>query len=153
MGIVKNDKLHAANAMYAATASDLFAIPVSNDGTVMLPQDLSLDLAKKGLSASEQTTEDANVATIDSLNRRISELERTRQVTKVKWKKAPAPPPVAPDTIRVPVYYLATQVGNKESPTGECISIYEVHKVDEICTGTTISSEGDINEYHVKDSD
>ena len=44
------------------------------------------------------------------------------------------------DTIQVPVYYLATQVGNKEGPTGECIPIYEVRKVDEICPETTNSS-------------
>ena len=69
------------------------------------------------------------------------------QVTKVKVKKVPVPSNVMEinvqartDTIQVPVYYLATQVGSKEGPTGECISVYEVHKVDEICPEITNSS-------------
>lgn len=78
------------------------------------------------------------------------------QVTKVKIKKVPVPSNVVEtnvitrtDTIQVPVYYLATQVGNKEGPTGECIQVYEVHKVDEICPDTTNSYVEDTNEYHV----
>lgn len=58
-----------------------------------------------------------------------------------KWRKVPAPPPeIVRDTIREAYYYIATQVGNKEGPTGECIPIYEVHQVDEICTDNPNSS-------------
>lgn len=55
----------------------------------------------------------------------------TVQVVTTKWRKAPAPKPVIQvrtDT----VYYLATQVGNKEGPSEEGGAIYEVHKVDNI---------------------
>lgn len=105
-----------------------------------LPQDLLLDLAKKqGLNETAQTTVGVDSATVDSLKQRIVYLEQKRQVTKVKWRQAPAPDPIVhTDTIQVPVYYLATQVGTREGPTGECISVYEVHQVDEICPENTI---------------
>lgn len=129
--------------MNAATLPNtVITFPSTDVSNVVLPQDLSLDLAKKkGLNAStDKTTVGVDSVTIDSLKKRIAYLEQKRQVTKVKWRKAPVPKPIVKDTIRVPIYYLATQVGNKEGPTGKCISVYEVHKVDEICTGTTISS-------------
>ncbi len=64
-----------------------------------------------------------------------------KQVTKVKWRQATAPDPVVVrDTIREAHYYLATQVGTKEGPTGECIPIYEVRKVDEVCPQDSNSS-------------
>lgn len=142
-------------SMSAATMSRL---PVMDGGTIQfptLPQDLLLDLAKKqGLDTTKETIVVVDTAMVDSLKQRIYNLEQTRQVTKVKWRKAPAPKPIIErDTIQVPVYYLATQVGNKEGPTGECISVYEVHKVDEICSGTTISSAEGMNEYHIKGDD
>lgn len=116
-----------------------YQIPSGDTNTMVLPnlpQDLLLDLAKKqGLNTTEKTTVDVNSEIVDSLKQRIIDLEQTRQVTKVKWRRAPAPAPIVKtDTIQVPVYYLATQVGTKEGPTGKCISVYEVHKVDEICT-------------------
>ena len=54
------------------------------------------------------------------------------QVTKVKWRQAPAPDPIIKvDTIQVPVYYLATQVGIKEEPTDtNQVILYEVHKIE-----------------------
>ena len=70
-----------------------------------------------------------------------------QQVTKVKVKKVPVPSNVMEinvtansrtDTIQVPVYYLATQVGNKEGPNNECIPIYELRKVDEICPHSSV---------------
>lgn len=74
------------------------------------------------------------------------------QVTMIKWQKASAPKPVVKtklitktvevrDTIQVPVYYLATQTGKKEGPADQCVSVYEVHKVDEICPENINSSE------------
>ena len=144
-------------AISAATLPQhVLSIPSANTGTIALPQDLLLDLAKKqSLNGSaEKTTADVNSAIVDSLKQHIVDLEQKRQVTKVKWRRAPAPAPIVErDTIRVPVYYLATQVGNKEGPTGECISVYEVHKVDEICPEMTNSSVEGTNEYHVKGSD
>ena len=141
--------------MNAATLQrPVLSFPTTFPATSVLPQDLLLDLAKQqGLSVIDKTTIDANSALIDSLNTKIAMLERKGQVTKVKWRKVPVPTPIAPDTIKVPVYYLATQVGNKEGPTGECISVYEVHKVDEICSEMTISSVEGTNEYHIRGSD
>jgi len=142
--------------MSAATVSrQVLSFPPTDTNTIALPQDLLLDLAKKqGLNITAQTTVCVDSAIVDSLKQRIVDLEQTRQVTKVKWRRAPAPAPIVKrDTVHVPVYYLATQVGNKEGPTGECISVYEVHKVDEICSETTISSAGDTIEYHIKASD
>lgn len=123
--------------------------------TASLPQDLLLDLAKqKSLSIAEKTTANTDSSLIDSLKNRIMILEQKGQVTKVKWRKVLVPKPVIQkDTVNVPVYYIATQVGNKEGPTGECISVYEVHKVDEICPETINSSTKGINEYHIKGGD
>lgn len=99
-----------------------------------LPLDLQLDQAKKALTDADITTANVDSAIVDSLEQVITELKQKKQVTKVKWRTGPAPPPIVQkDTIRVPVYYLATQVGTKEEPTGNCISVYEVHQVDEIC--------------------
>lgn len=144
-------------AISAATLPrPVMSFPSADTGTIALPQDLLLDLAKKqGLNVTaEKTTAGVDSAIVDSLKQRIVDLEQKGQVTKVKWRRAPAPAPIVKrDTIQVPVYYLATQVGNKEGPTGECISVYEVHKVDEICPGTTISSVEGTSEYHVKGGD
>lgn len=144
-------------AISAATLPrPVLSIPSADTGTIALPQDLLLDLAKKqGLNVfAGKTTAGVDSALVDSLQQRIIALEQIRQVTKVKWRRVPAPVPIVErDTIQVPVYYLATQVGNKEGPTGECISIYEVHKVDEICPEMTISSVEGTNEYHIKGSD
>lgn len=117
---------------------------------ITLPQDLLLDLAKKQDSSTpEVTTGNADALLVDSLRQRINDLEQAKSVTKVKWKRGSAPPPVIRDTVEVPKYYLATQVGNKEGPSGECIRVYEVHEVDEICSGTTISSADGTTEYHI----
>ena len=130
--------------MVAATMPQVYtpSIPlaVSDTGLLDIPEDLVRDLAKhKGVLDTVYITKTDTIK---------------EQVTKVKWRQAPAPAPVVErDTIQVPVYYLATQVGNKEGPTGECISVYEVHKVDEICPETTISSAEGTNEYHIKASD
>lgn len=121
--------------MTAATLPQIYTIPsiVKDTGTIDLSEDLVRDLAKrKGVLDTVYITKTDTVK---------------EQVTKVKVKKVPVPSNVMEinviartDTILVPVYYLATQVGMKEGPTGDCISIYEVHKVDEICTDSTNSS-------------
>ena len=107
---------------------------LQDTGTVDIPEYLLRDLAKK-----KGVLDTVYITKTDTIK---------EQVTKVKVKKVPVPSnvvevnvsPTRIDTIQVPVYYLATQVGNKEGPTGECISVYEVHKVDEICPETTNSS-------------
>lgn len=89
------------------------------NSTVQLPQDLYLDLKKPN------DTVFITVTKTDTIEKKVQT---------VKWRRTPAPKPVVVrDTIREAHYYLAKQVGNKEGPTGECIPIYEVHKVDEIC--------------------
>ena len=114
-----------------------------------MPLDLQLDQAKKASVDADLTTAKTESVKIDSLNKVIAKLERTKQVTKVKWRTGPAPPPIVKekivertitDTIKVPVYYLATQVEKKEDSTGKCIPVYEVRQVDEICP--TINSSG-----------
>lgn len=158
MAVTASDPSPGTGYKSISAATVLQLHPSMDAGTIefpTLPQDLLLDLAKKqGLDATKETVVVVDTAVVDSLKQRIVDLEQTRQVTKVKWRRAPAPSPIIErDTIQVPVYYLATQVGNKEGPTGECISVYEVHKVDEICSGTTISSAEGMNEYHVKGDD
>lgn len=121
-----------------------------------LPQDLRLDLAKNAPTAEAITTEAVDTAMVDSLTKRIAQLEQQKQVTTVKWKRGPAPPPVVKtkvierhttDTIQVPVYYLATQVDKKEGSTGQCVPIYEVRKVDELCPQIINSSDSYVNEH------
>jgi hypothetical protein len=123
--------------MAAATMPDV-KMPVfmginDNPGIEALSEDLVRDLAKK-----KGVLDTVFITKTDTVK---------EQVTKVKWRKVPVPSPIMEidvtahrDTVLVPVYYLATQVGTKEGPTGECISVYEVHKVDEICTDTINSS-------------
>lgn len=130
--------------MAAATVTQYPAVtfPVTSADTsiVDIPEDLVRDLAKrKGVLDTVCITKTDTII---------------EQVTKVKWLKAPAPKPiVVRDTIREAHYYLATQVGKKEGPTGECVSVYEVHKVDEICPDNINSSVEDANEYHIKGDD
>lgn len=55
----------------------------------------------------------------------------TVEIIKTKWRRVPAPEPIVQiktDTL----YYIATQVGNKEGPADYGDIIYEVHKVDSI---------------------
>lgn len=107
------------NATFPITAMDTCVIDI--------PEDLVRDLAKR-----KNVLDTVYITKTDTIK---------EQVTKVKWQKAPAPKPiVVRDTIREAHYYLATQVGNKEGPTGECISVYEVHEVDKICPENTNSS-------------
>lgn len=143
----KEQRVNNYNTLNAATLPSWSASATKGENTV-LPQFLSWNFEDKAVSKSEQTSDFTENLLIDSLYKRTVALENERQVIKVKWRKVPVPGPVVRDTVQVPTYYLATQVGNKEGPTGECISVYEVHKVDEICSGTTNSSDGTI-EYHV----
>lgn len=126
------------NTISAATLPQYQTPQFGNSG-VVLPLDLLLDQAKKNVSTnSDVTSDDVNLMIQDSLKNRIKYLESKKQVTKVKWRTAPAPPPIVKETIihdtvrsvvHVPVYYLATQ---KTEP-GDCIQVYEVKQVDEIC--------------------
>lgn len=128
-------------SMSAATPMSIMDTPIlpsiiNDTGTLDIPEDLLRDLAKrKGVLDTVYVTKtDTN----------------KEQVTKVKRRKVTAPKPVMEinvtassrtDTILVPVYYLATQVGNKEGPTGQKISLYEVHKIDEVDLKTNSSVE------------
>ena len=108
----------------SANAATLeYQIPTLDFGKVQLPKDLSLDLAKKNASDTVYITKTDTVL---------------KQVTKVKWRKVRVPSSVIQrDTVKVPVYYLATQVRDKDGPTDECIQVYEVRKTDEICPENT----------------
>lgn len=110
-------------SMYAATTD--YTFPKIDLSTMQLPKDLSLDLAKKKASDTVYITKTDTV---------------TKQVTKVKLRKVSGPTRVVHDTLYVPKFYLATRTGNKEGPADKCISIYEVHQVDEICPENTNSS-------------
>lgn len=135
-----------------------YEIPKSNIIPVFNSQDLPLDIRLGQVddaSTDVKLTKSVDSSKIDSLQKRIKVLERRKQVTKVKWRTAPAPPPVVKekvlkvtDTIRVPVYYMATQIGNKEGPTDtkQCLPVYEMKQVGEICTDNTNSSIRHVNE-------
>ena len=102
-----------------AAATTDYVYPTVDLTKLQVPEDLSLDLAKK------KALDTVYVTKTDTIE---------KQVTKVKWKKVPVPYPVVQrDTVQVPVYYIATQVGNKEGPMDKCIQVYELQKVDEIC--------------------
>lgn len=101
--------------------------------------DLSEDLVRE-LAAQKGILDTVYVTKTDTIR---------EQITKIKWRKGPAPPPiVVRDTIRETQYYIATQVGMKEGPTDECIPVYEVHKVDEICPENINSSVESVNELN-----
>jgi hypothetical protein len=130
--------------MSAATLPKIYPTPivVQDTGTIDLSEDLVRDLAKR-----KGVLDTVYITKTDTIK---------EQVTKVKVKKVPVPSNIMElnvtartDTVHVPVYYLATQVGNKEGPKDECISVYEVHKVDEICPKTTTSSTKPINESDI----
>lgn len=126
-------KTIAASTMIQVPSPAVFPMTAADTCIIDMPEDLIRDLAKrKGVLDTVCITKTDTII---------------EQVTKVKWRTAPAPEPIiVRDTIREAHYYLATQVGNKESPTDECISVYEVHKVDEICPETTNSSVRPMNE-------
>lgn len=163
MAITVKDPSYAKDGyktMAAATLPNAVQLPNLDDSRLHVPLDLLLDEAKRQnvLGNASAVNVDPNSEKIDSLQNRISYLEEKEQATRDSMAKAPAPKPIVKtrvitrhthttDTIHVPVYYLATQVGNKEGPTEECISVYEVHKVDEICPENTNSSEKHVNEH------
>ena len=163
MAITVKDPSYANSGyktMAAATLPSGVQLPNLDDSRLHVPLDLLLDEAKRQnvLGNTFAVNEDPNSEKIDSLQNRISYLEEKEQATRDSMAKAPAPKSIVKtkvitrhihttDTIHVPVYYLATQVGNKEGPTDQCVSVYEVHKVDEICPENTNSSEKHTNEY------
>jgi hypothetical protein len=136
MAITASDPSPGTNykTISAATPSQPLYIPYTiqktDTGTLDLSEDLVRDLAKKkGLLDTVYITKTDTVK---------------EEVTKVKWRKAPVPAPiVVRDTIREAHYYLATQVGMKDGPKDQCIPIYEVHKVDELCP-EIINSSGEL---------
>jgi hypothetical protein len=102
-------------------------------GMLDLSEDLVRDLAKR-----KGVLDTVYITKTDTIK---------EQVTKIKWRKAPVPSPVVVrDTIVETHYYIAKQVGMKEGPKDECIPVYEVHKVDEICPETINSSVQLMNE-------
>lgn len=139
--------INTYRTIQASTIQDYKFPVLPKVNTLDLSEDLVRDLAKqKGVLDTVFLTKTDTIK---------------EQVTKVRVKKVPVPSNVMEitvnkergrDTIQVPVYYLATQVGNKEGPTG-CIPIYEVRKVDEICPDKLNSSVDDTTECHVEASD
>lgn len=137
-------------AIHAATLSKfevpMFPVTMDNGNVVDLSEDLVRDLAKR-----KGVLDTVYITKTDTIKERV---------TKVKVKKVPVPSNVMEinvqahrvrtDTIQVPVYYIATQVGTKEGPTGDCISVYEMRKVDKICPDSINSSVKDTNEYHLR---
>ncbi len=122
--------------MYIPTFPELKA----DTGRIDLSEDLLRDLAKK-----KGVLDTVYITKTDTIK---------EQVTKVKWRRNPAPASVVKrDTIQVPVYYLATQVEIKEDSMGQCIPVYELRKVDELCTETKTSSVEGTNECHIKGDD
>lgn len=109
--------------MYAATTD--YVYPTINLSKMQLSKDLSLDLAEK------KALDTVYVTKTDTIE---------KQVTKVKLRKVSGPTQVVHDTLYVPKFYLATRTGNKEGSADKCVSIYEVHQVDEICPENTNSS-------------
>lgn len=133
------------NSYKTASAATLSYVPqVPKLDLLNLPDDLVRDVAtKKGIQDTVYITKTDTVP-----------------VTKVKVKKVPVPSNIMEinvtsrrDTIQVPVYYLATQVGNKEDPTGKCVTIYQVREVDKICPETINSSDNDSIVYHIDNND
>lgn len=134
MAISATDKSSSTGYKTIAAATlPNYTLPTVPVGNVMnLSDDLVRDIAKqKGVLDTVYVTKTDTIY---------------KQVTKVKWRKAPAPPSVmeinvtaAPNRDTVTVYYLATQVGNKEDPNG-CIPIYEIKKVNELCPEIVNSS-------------
>lgn len=121
----------AATMPYVYTPT--FPVLQRDTGTLDMPEDLVRDIAKrKGLLDTVYITKTDTIK---------------EEVTKVKWRKAPVPTPiVVRDTIREAHYYLATQVGTKEGPKDQCIPVYEVHKVDELCPEIINSSVKPVSE-------
>ena len=110
-----------------------FPVTVTDTCVIDITEDLVRDLAKR-----KNVLDTVYITKTDTIK---------EQVTKVKWRKATAPKPIIMrDTIREAHYYLATQVGMKEGPTGDCISVYEVHEVDKICPENINSSVKPMNE-------
>lgn len=152
---IKVDKLsHAQTA--AAGETMLKYKPLTDIHYSQLPRDLQLDLAKNAPTAEALITNAVDSAIVDSLNNVITQLKQKEPVTKVRWMRGPAPPPIVKtkvvelhttDTVHVPVYYLATRV-DKEGSTGQCTPIYEVRKVDEICPQVINSSDSYVNEHN-----
>ena len=121
MAIQKNDPSNSRYYGYKTmSAANLPQVRPELLNGMQLPLDLQLDQAKR--NSAPDTVYITKTDTVP------------KQVTKVKWKKVPVPYPVVQrDTVQVPVYYIATQVGNKEGPMDKCIQVYELQKVDEIC--------------------
>lgn len=89
-----------------------------------LPKDLLLDFAKK---------EQLNSSVPDTVYLTKTDTIK-EQVTKVKFRRIYVPKEVVKtDTLHVPVYYLATRTEERKDSVGQCIPVYEVRKVDEIC--------------------
>lgn len=137
MAITEHDK--SSNTGYktitAATLPAITTFPnIVNNESLDLSEDLVRDLAKK-----KGVLDTVYITKTDTIK---------EQVTKVKVKKVPVPSnvmeinvsPTRIDTVKVPVYYIATQVGMKEGPKDKCVSVYEVHEVDKICPETNNSS-------------
>lgn len=122
-------KTQSYKAIQASTLPTYQFPPITRNqksSEIDLSEDLVRDLAKK-----KGVLDTVYITKTDTIK---------EQVTKVKWRKAAVASPVMEinvtksrtDTIQVPVYYLATQIGNKEGPNNESIPIYELRKVDEI---------------------
>ena len=140
MAITASDPSPGTGYKTIAAATPTVYVPMfptlaKDTGTLDIPEDLVRDLAKrKGVLDTVYITKTDTVK---------------EQVTKVKWRRTPVPKSVVVrDTIRETRYYLAKQVGMKEGPKDQCIPVYEVHKVDELCPEIINSSVESTNELN-----
>lgn len=144
LALNKSDPNIAQNQVYAATGPR-YVVP---QVPIMTRDTCPLDIPEtpvRGFAEKERASDTVYIHRTDTV---------IKQVPKVKVKKVPVPsnvievdvPARKVDTIQVPVYYLATQVGTKEGSKDQCIPIYEVHKVDELCPEIINSSVESSNE-------
>ena len=124
------------NASYGYKTMSAATLPVYSQDTnpiayPKLPIIPSPECGSTSSQESELTSDFKESLLIDSLYKEIDHLAAQEPVVKVKWKQAPAPDPIViRDTVSI--YYLARQVGSRDDPDN-CIEIYELQQVDEIC--------------------
>lgn len=112
----------------ASAASYRMPVIQANNDFGQLPLDLKSDLM-------EEDTLEEIVVTPELLQEK-SPSKKELKLPKKKRKRNYTPDQMIrkarQDTITkvVPVYYLATYIGNKEDAKGKNLTIYEVHKVD-----------------------
>ena len=107
-----------------------------------LPLDLQLDLTKEDTLEEVVVTAATPVVKQEKLSTK-KELKLPKKKPKRNYTPDQMIRKARQDTITkvVPVYYLATYIGNKEDAKGKNLTIYEVHKVDSFDSKESIPPE------------